>query len=98
MCQGYELEEHHVKLLTAACEAWDRHQQAREALEQRGLVYIDSRGVPHSRPEVAVERDSRIAFARLVRELRLDVGPPDDAGRSPRLPETNGHRRTKGAG
>jgi phage terminase small subunit len=88
VCKEYELQEHHVKLLTAASEAWDRLQQAREALQQHGLVYVDARGVPHSRPEVAVERDSRIAFARIVRELRLDgTGLPDDAGRTPRLPQ-----------
>ena len=74
---GYDLEQHHVRLLTLAGEAWDRSQQAREALAEHGLTFVDRFGAPHARPEVAIERDSRIAFARLVRELDLDVDPPD---------------------
>ncbi len=77
----YELEEHHVRLLTAAAESWDRAQQAREALAKHGLVYKDRFGAPRARPEVAVERDSRIVFARLVRELALDVEPPASEAR-----------------
>jgi hypothetical protein len=30
----FDLEEHHRRLLTAAGEAWDRHQEAREALAE----------------------------------------------------------------
>jgi hypothetical protein len=56
--------------------------QAREALKG-GLTYEDRFGCPRARPEIAVERDSRIGFARLVRELGLDVNNPDDA-RPPR--------------
>jgi phage terminase small subunit len=69
----YELEPHHIRLLTLACESWDRGQQARAVLDLEGISYIDRFGAPRSRPEVAVERDSRIAFARLLRELDLDV-------------------------
>lgn len=72
----YELEEHHVKLLTLAAEAWDRCQQARAALDAEGLTYTDRFRAPRCRPEVAVERDSRLAFARLIRELDLDTEPP----------------------
>jgi P27 family predicted phage terminase small subunit len=66
------LNEHHVRILSLACEAWDRGQQAREILEREGLTYVDRFGQPTARPEVAIERDSRLAFARLVRELDLD--------------------------
>ena len=34
----YELEPHHVRLLTATCEAWDRLQQARETIDRDGLT------------------------------------------------------------
>lgn len=83
--EDYELESHHIKILTLAAEAWDRCQQAREILDKEGLTYIDRFGQPRARPEVAVERDSRIAFARLVRELCLDIDPPEEPGRPPRL-------------
>ena len=72
----YALESHHIKLLTLACEAWDRCCEARHAIEKNGLTYIDRFEQPRSRPEVAVERDSRLSFARLCRELCLDLSEP----------------------
>jgi P27 family predicted phage terminase small subunit len=84
VCEQFELEQHHVRLLTMACEAWDRAVESREALAAKGLTYDDRFGQPHARPEVAIERDSRIAFARLTRELCLDDSTPDDR-RSPGL-------------
>jgi phage terminase small subunit len=74
--QAFELEQHHLRLLQLAGESWDRAEQAREALTQHGIVFTDRFGCPRSRPEIAVERDCRIAFARLLRELDLDVEPP----------------------
>ena len=81
---SFELESHHVKLLTAAAQALDRAEQAREAIRKRGMTYQDRFGQPRARPEVAIERDSRLAFARLVRELGLDSENPPDT-RPPRL-------------
>ncbi|MHB1042361.1 MAG: P27 family phage terminase small subunit [Eubacteriales bacterium] len=83
--EDFELEPHHIKILTLAAETWDRCNQAREILKAEGLTYTDRFGCPRARPEVAVERDSRIAFARLVRELALDVEPPRAPGRPPGL-------------
>ena len=37
--EAFELDEHHIKLLTKACEAHDRGEQAREALAKDGLTY-----------------------------------------------------------
>lgn len=81
----YALEPHHLRILTLAAEAWDRGVEAREAIAKHGPVYVDRFAQPRARPEVAIERDSRIAFARLVRELALDVDTPDEAGRPPRI-------------
>ena len=88
----YQLESHHRRLLTLACESWDRGVQAREALAANGTTYTDRWGQPRARPEVAMERDARIGFARLVRELALDIEPPDDTGRPPRIENGVGRR------
>ncbi|MDO8500459.1 MAG: hypothetical protein Q7S20_01290 [Gemmatimonadaceae bacterium] len=79
MVADFELEPHHRRLLTLAGEAWDRTQQAREALAKFGVIYLDRFGSPKARPEVAIERDSRTSFARLLRELALDVDPPAES-------------------
>ncbi len=73
----FALEEHHFKLLRLAAETWDRAQQARVALAKHGTTYTDRFGAPHPRPEVAIERDAKIGFARLVRELGFDVSNPE---------------------
>lgn len=88
----YLLEPHHVRLLTLAAEAWDRCQQARAVLDRDGLIYLDRFEAPRARPEVAIERDSRIAFSRLIRELDLDVEPP--AGTRSAPPGLRSNRRT----
>ena len=85
----YELEAHHIRLLTLAAESWDRCQEARQAIEENGLTFLDKHHQPRARPEVAIERDSRGAFCRVLRELGLDIGAPDDA----RPPAVVGKRR-----
>ena len=80
----YVLEPHHVRILTLASEAWDRCTQAREVIDREGLTYIDRFEAPKARPEVAIERDARLAFARLIRELNLDIDEPAES-RVPRL-------------
>ena len=81
----YQLENHHVKLLTLAAESWDRAQQARLALQEHGLVYYDRFSQPKSRPEATILRDSVTTFARLLRELDLDCEPLADRSRPPAL-------------
>jgi phage terminase small subunit len=70
----HELEPHRLHLLELACRAKDRCEEARVAIAQKGTTYEDRFGAPRLRPEVAVERDNRLAFARLLRDL--DLRPP----------------------
>jgi phage terminase small subunit len=88
----FELEEHDVKILIRAAEAFDRGEQAREAIAKHGLTYTDRFGAPRARPEVAVERDSRIGFARLLRELALSGAGAPDAPRAPRTADYGSRR------
>jgi phage terminase small subunit len=81
----FALEQHHVRLLLLAGESWDRGEQAREALATHGITFLDRFGSPRARPEVAVERDCRTGFARLIRELDLDVEAPSAGTRPPAL-------------
>lgn len=81
----YELEAHHLRLLRLACEAWDRCQQARDILDRDGLTTETDSGGLKTHPAVAIERDARLAFARLLRELDLDAEPPEDRARPPAL-------------
>jgi P27 family predicted phage terminase small subunit len=73
--RDFALEPHHLKLLQAACEAWDRAQLAREAVAKHGLTFEDASGNVKANPAVAIERDARTLFARLVREMNLDEEP-----------------------
>jgi P27 family predicted phage terminase small subunit len=73
---AHDLDQHRLRLLEAACGAWDRMVQARQAVAEHGLTFEGKDG-PRPRPEVAIERDARIAFARLVRDLGLDPPKPD---------------------
>lgn len=67
-------------------------QQARAALASHGgLTFTDEKGTIRAHPCVAMERDARVAFARLVRELDLDAGALSEA---PRPPAIHSNRRT----
>src|SRR5262249_16861756 len=70
--EKFAFDTHQLKLLGAVCGAWDRMTRARLALAKQGLTYTDDKGAIRPPPEIAIERDSRIAFARLLRDLHLD--------------------------
>jgi phage terminase small subunit len=76
MVKEHELEPHRLHLLELACRAKDRCEEARAAIAQHGATYLDRFNAPRTRPEVAIERDSRQAFARLLRDLDLRAPSP----------------------
>lgn len=73
--EDYRLEDEHRLLLTAAAEAHDRADQARRQIDVEGMTTTDRFGQVKPHPLLAVERDSRSAFARLVRQLDLEAEP-----------------------
>lgn len=86
--EEYACGPHELHLLTLAAEALDRCTAARQAIEQHGLTYLDPKRGPRMRPEVVIERDSRAAFARLIKQLDLDDdGLPVPGARSHRRAE-----------
>jgi P27 family predicted phage terminase small subunit len=87
VAETFEMEPHHLKLLQAAAEAWQRLQDARELIDRDGAVVILRSGQLRQHPAIAIERDSRIGFARLLRELALDVAEPGmiDTSRPPSI-------------
>jgi len=82
---SYELESHHVKLLLLAAEAWDRISQARKEIKKHGLLTKDRYGGLRANPATAIERDNKILFARLIRELGFDLEKNSENNRPPRL-------------
>jgi phage terminase small subunit len=88
----YRFEGHHLRLLVLACESWDRRAEARKQLEKDGMVTANRHGELRPHPAVAIERDSAIRFARLVRELALADSDAPDESRPPRLSGYQGRR------
>lgn len=58
-------------------------------VEKEGPTYEDRFGQPKAHPAVAIERKARGEFRLLLRELALDVAPPNE-NRAPAAP-ANAH-------
>jgi phage terminase small subunit len=86
LAEEYQLdrEPHALEVLRLACEALDRCAQARKAIETDGPIVINRFGEKRTHPAVALERDSRTAALRALRELSLDGEASDDV-RPPRV-------------
>jgi P27 family predicted phage terminase small subunit len=76
--ESYDLEPHHVEILTAAAEAWDRKEEARKLIAEEGLVIRNRSSVPMSHPAVQVEDASAIRMAHLIKQIGLDAIPAED--------------------
>jgi hypothetical protein len=70
--EAYELDGTAEELLRLILEADRRYQQARAALDLHGLTQAGADGRATARPEVAIERDTRAAIARLIQQLDLE--------------------------
>ena len=72
----YDLERRHEAALLTALEALGRMRQAQALLDTDGLTTTDRYGGAKAHPAVTIERDSRTAFLRAMRELGLDLEAP----------------------
>jgi hypothetical protein len=79
---AYEFEAQELHTLRLALEALDRANQARRAIRRNGMTYDDRFGAPHARPEIAIERDSRQAWIRLMAALDLPAEEEVAQGRT----------------
>src|SRR5512135_3749362 len=81
----WTLDEHHLHLLTAAAGALDRAEEARQTLLKEGSYFTNRHGERRPHPALQCERDSKILFSRLIRELDLDGEAAPLAARPPSL-------------
>ena len=88
--ESWELESHHRMLLSLAGTAWDRAHQAREQVEQHGLASQTAAGGLKLSPFVRAEQEALVTFARILRELDLDLEGPAEAKRPPALRSVRG--------
>ena len=63
-----------LALLQAACEAYQRGQDARDAIDKDGATLPDRFGQVRAHPMCAVERDARAQMIAALRALRLAPG------------------------
>jgi phage terminase small subunit len=85
VAREYELEPHHLKLLTLLGETWDRLLSIRERISQDGEFVQNRMGELKAHPGLSAERMERVIFSRLLRELDLDAEPPPEPARPSRL-------------
>jgi P27 family predicted phage terminase small subunit len=82
--EEYQLDATGLQILTSAAELRDRAEDARELVEAEGPIALDRFGQAKENPAAKLERDSKIAFARLMRELGLSADEVGDF-RPPRI-------------
>ncbi len=71
MVKEWDLEDHHVRLLTLAAEAWDRAEEAKAILETEGITYKTRFGEPRAHPAVKTENDAKVLFYRVLDKIGL---------------------------
>jgi hypothetical protein len=64
-------------ILTMLVEAFDRRQQARDAITKDGAVFKDRFHQAKPSPWCAIERDSGLCVQRCYHALGLDLVPPE---------------------
>jgi phage terminase small subunit len=79
----WQLESHHIHVLTATCEAMDLLHAANQCIQRDGLVTTTQRGGARANPAVKIALEARLQVYRGIRELDLELEPPADARSRP---------------
>ena len=74
--KDYEITDcHDFKTLESLCETVDVIQQAKAAIARDGPYLTNRHGEVRPHPGIAVIRDAKMLFARLLKSLKLDQEP-----------------------
>jgi hypothetical protein len=76
-------ETHDFRLLDLASGCLDIIKECREKINDEGLFVLDRFKVQKEHPAIKTEREQKIIFCRIIRELNLSI-PPEDS-RPPKL-------------
>ena len=76
-------ETHDFSLLDLGSGCLDIIKECREKVENEGLFILDRFKVLKEHPAIKTEREQKIVFCRIIRELNLSI-PPEDS-RPPKL-------------
>ncbi len=74
----YELDQHELALLLAACRTVDRLEDLAEALQEAPLTVENKRGDMIVQPLLVEQRQQGLVLARLVASLRLPSGETEE--------------------
>lgn len=70
---------HDFRRLDLASHCLDRIEQCREVIEIEGVFILDRFEQKKEHPAVKCERDQKVVFCRIIRELNLDIESPKDS-------------------
>lgn len=81
-----------LAVLARACEALDRAEDAREAVDRDGVIVTNRYGAPAAHPGLDVERQNRALVGTLLRSLGI-LNPPTQPAYNPHKPGPKPVRR-----
>jgi len=70
---------HDFRRLDLAAHCLDRIEECQAVIETEGLFVLDRFEQKKEHPAVKCERDQKVVFCRIIRELNLDIETPKDS-------------------